>query len=233
MNYIKVNKLIKKPLYVQISDAIEEAFLEGILVHGDSLPTEKQLCETFDISPKVVSMMYRYLIKKGFVVRVIGKGTFIHSRHTTRVELKAFLKLDDKEMYKKEIVYVAKVKKPSSVMLTDSDVYVIYEVVYKKSDIVMLKKVYIESEFESHIYSLKTTKDIINIIKPFEKIESKLVAINLLEVESLYLKVNKHDPGFLSTTYYKNNNLVRIQEERYFPGAFTVWEETLDDVSLL
>ncbi|MCD8561970.1 MAG: winged helix-turn-helix domain-containing protein [Acholeplasmataceae bacterium] len=54
MNYIKIDKTIKKALYLQIKDSIEEAIQSGILSDNDRLPTESELCEVFGISDIVV-----------------------------------------------------------------------------------------------------------------------------------------------------------------------------------
>lgn len=232
MDYIKVNKLIKKPIYLQISESIEEAFLKGVLKHGDALPTEKQLCETFDVSPKVVSMMYQHVLKKGFVVRIIGKGTFIDAHQKTVVPLKSFLQFDHLEGFKREIVYVSNMNKPSSVKIQTEEVFVIYQLSYFKNDVVMFKKIFLDQSYEHGILSMSSVEALIHEDDTIDAVDSKLIAINILDIEAMYLKVNKYDPGFLATTYYKHNDRVLIQEERYFSGIHTTWKETLEHVRL-
>lgn len=232
MDYIKINKLIKKPIYLQISESIEEAFFKGLLKHGDALPTDKQLCETFGISPKVVSMMYKHVLKKGFVVRHIGKGTFIDARKMTVVQLKKILQFDQLEGFKIETVYISKIKKPSSVKIQTDEVFVLYQLSYFENNVVVFKKIFLDESYEQKVLSMSYTNLMIKDDDKIDTIDSKFIAINILDIEAMYLKINKYDPGFLATTYYKNNSRVLIQEERYFSALHTTWEDTLEYVYL-
>ena len=89
--YIIINKLISKPLYKQLADSMEQAIVKQTVKHNELLPTEAELCSTFDISPKVVSMAYRQLSLLGLIRRVSGKGTFVDSRKKIISRLRDFM----------------------------------------------------------------------------------------------------------------------------------------------
>lgn len=107
MNYIKVDKTVKKALYLQIRDSIEEAIHTGVLADNDRLPTESELCEVFSISDIVVKNAYKLLVKQGLVTRVQGSGTFVSTRKIFKFPLKGFDKIGDFAAYR----YTSKVKR--------------------------------------------------------------------------------------------------------------------------
>lgn len=95
MNYIRIDKTIKKALYLQIKDSIEEAIKSGILADNDRLPTESELCEVYGISDIVVKNAYKLLVKEGLIIRVQGRGTFVSTRRVYRFPLKGFHFISD------------------------------------------------------------------------------------------------------------------------------------------
>lgn len=77
MNYIRINKFSKIPLYLQIKDSIKEAILSGQIKNHDRLPTEESICRFYHISRPVVRQAYQELIDEGLVIRHQGQGTFV------------------------------------------------------------------------------------------------------------------------------------------------------------
>ena len=49
MNYIRINKFSKVPLYVQLYDSIKAAIQSGQLKDKDKLPPEEVLCSLYDL----------------------------------------------------------------------------------------------------------------------------------------------------------------------------------------
>jgi DNA-binding GntR family transcriptional regulator len=99
MNYIKIDKTIKKAFYLQIKDSIEDAIKKGILSDNDRLPTESELCEVYGISDIVVKNAYKLLVKEGYIIRVQGSGTFVSTRKIYRFPLAGFDKLSSFSSY--------------------------------------------------------------------------------------------------------------------------------------
>jgi GntR family transcriptional repressor for pyruvate dehydrogenase complex len=64
-------------LYEQIVEQIEQHILDGVLKLGEKLPSERELCEQFNVSRTVVREAIRTLREKGLVDIQPGRGTFI------------------------------------------------------------------------------------------------------------------------------------------------------------
>ena len=77
MNYIRINKFSKIPLYLQLKNSIKNAILNGVLKDKDKLPTEEFIGQVFNISRPVVRQAYQSLIDEGLITRHQGKGTFV------------------------------------------------------------------------------------------------------------------------------------------------------------
>lgn len=77
MNYIRIDKFSKVPLYLQLKDSIKYAIINGVLKDKYKLPTEESISSAFNISRPVVRQAYQALIDEGLIARYQGKGTFV------------------------------------------------------------------------------------------------------------------------------------------------------------
>ena len=59
----------KRPAYLLVFGALEEAILSGRLSEGESIPTEMELCRQFDVQRSTVREGIRLLEQSGLVVR--------------------------------------------------------------------------------------------------------------------------------------------------------------------
>jgi GntR family transcriptional regulator len=65
------------PLYSQLVSIVKRNISAGTLSPGDLLPSEAELCRTFDISRSTVRQAIGTLEAEGLVVRKQGRGTFV------------------------------------------------------------------------------------------------------------------------------------------------------------
>ena len=72
------------PLYSQLMGIIKRSITAGALKVGDLLPSEAELCRTYDISRNTVRQAIGALEEEGYVVRKRGKGTFVTDPNTRR-----------------------------------------------------------------------------------------------------------------------------------------------------
>ncbi|OJV89732.1 MAG: GntR family transcriptional regulator [Bacteroidia bacterium 44-10] len=76
-------------IYNRISNEIIKLIESGELTPGDKVPSENELISTYDISNTTARKTLSNLEKKGWVIRIKGKGTFVTNRskemHLTRV----------------------------------------------------------------------------------------------------------------------------------------------------
>lgn len=99
MNYIHIDKTIKKAYYLQIKDSIKNAIQQGVLLDMDKLPTEHEICEVFGISDIVVKNAYKLLVQEGLITRIQGSGTYVSTRRVFRFPLKGFSKMSSFESF--------------------------------------------------------------------------------------------------------------------------------------
>lgn len=74
------------PLYLQLEQIIKSRVLKGEFLPGDKIPTEKQLCETYQVSTITVRQAILNLVKDGLLFRKQGKGTFISDVDTKNLK---------------------------------------------------------------------------------------------------------------------------------------------------
>ena len=65
------------PLYSQLVSIVKRNISAGTLGPGDLVPSESELCKTFDISRSTVRQAIGALEAEGLVVRKQGRGTFV------------------------------------------------------------------------------------------------------------------------------------------------------------
>lgn len=67
----------KQKLYVQIYSIIKEKIENGEWPSGTQIPTEDELCKTYDVSKVTVREAIQELAREGYLKRQQGKGTFV------------------------------------------------------------------------------------------------------------------------------------------------------------
>ena len=72
-----IDKQNKMPLYFQLMDIIINMIEEGNLRENDQLPSERELCDIYDISRSTVRQAIQELEKEGYIYKLHGKGTFV------------------------------------------------------------------------------------------------------------------------------------------------------------
>jgi GntR family transcriptional regulator len=96
MNYVSINKLSSKPIYVQLADSFRFAIKRHQLKQNDHLPTEEELCKKFEISNIVVKQAYQLLSEEGLITRIQGKGTFVRSVPVLDVDFHDFKDIENR-----------------------------------------------------------------------------------------------------------------------------------------
>lgn len=81
-----------EPLYLKILNDLEKKILDGELLPGDQLPTEKELSEKYQVSRITSKRALGELEKNGMIERTRGKGSFV-KKQETKIEHKKILLL--------------------------------------------------------------------------------------------------------------------------------------------
>jgi len=72
-----VDRESQEKLYVQIFSIIKGKIEKGEWSTGNQIPTEDELCKSFDVSKATVRIAISELVRDGFLKRWQGKGTFV------------------------------------------------------------------------------------------------------------------------------------------------------------
>ncbi|MGI6455664.1 MAG: GntR family transcriptional regulator [bacterium] len=72
-----VDRQNPQKLYLQLVEIIQNAIDKGELSTGSQLPTEDDLCKLQGVSKAVVRGAMQELVRKGYIRKIPGKGTFI------------------------------------------------------------------------------------------------------------------------------------------------------------
>jgi GntR family transcriptional regulator len=65
------------PYYIQLKEVLREKIEHGEWKAGDQIPSEPDLCESFDVSRTVIRQAFKDMEYEGLIVRKKGKGTFV------------------------------------------------------------------------------------------------------------------------------------------------------------
>lgn len=79
---LDVNNTI--PLYLQLKEIIKNEIITHKYLSGEKLPTEPELCETYQVSRITVRKAVEELCKEGMLEKKQGKGTFVKQRKIQR-----------------------------------------------------------------------------------------------------------------------------------------------------
>ncbi len=72
-----INAGSSQPIYDQIVEQLKNLILHGVLVAGDALPSMRLLAKELRVSVITTKRAYEELEREGFIITVIGKGSFV------------------------------------------------------------------------------------------------------------------------------------------------------------
>jgi len=235
MHYIKLNKLLKKPLYLQLAESIEQAFNQKELNAGDLLPTEKEICESFGVSTSVVKYAYKWLMEKGIVKREVGRGTFVwdemHEILETQAAFELFLNYTH---FKREVIYIEDIHNTLDTLHPVGELRVVYELVKKRTKPLALRKLFVQKESSDTFLEegwntdqrlrIKTTR--------LTPIQSYMRVVNLEAKEARILGLKPYAPAFFQKVdCFVEDTLVGVLEN-YYPGEHFTWRQIVEEIRL-
>ncbi|MFW6287337.1 MAG: GntR family transcriptional regulator [bacterium] len=140
------------PLYFQIMTLIKHYILSETLRPGDMIPSEKQLCDIYNVSRSTVRQALDHLAEENFILRQRGRGTFIADKKIRRnIDQIYSFTADMKEMNLQphSIVLEKKIEKAtediakSLKISIDTEVFRLTRVRYAKSEPLLLENTYV------------------------------------------------------------------------------------------
>ncbi|VYU68901.1 UTRA domain-containing protein [Clostridium tertium] len=74
-----IDKNSRTPLYLQLMNILID-MIENKLEEDSQIPSEREICEVYDVSRTTVRQAMDELEKEGYIYKVHGKGTFVSPR---------------------------------------------------------------------------------------------------------------------------------------------------------
>ncbi|MDF1508836.1 GntR family transcriptional regulator [Robertmurraya sp. DFI.2.37] len=78
---ITIKNRSEQPLYQQIKEQIKEAILRQEVKGGEKLPSIRSLASDLHVSVLTTKRVYEELEKEGFIISIVGKGSFVASEN--------------------------------------------------------------------------------------------------------------------------------------------------------
>ncbi len=72
-----IDTMSRMPVYEQIIKQVEELVMIGAMKAGDKMPSVRQISVSLSINPNTVQKAYTELDRRGIIITVPGKGSFI------------------------------------------------------------------------------------------------------------------------------------------------------------
>lgn len=139
----KINLESPIPMYYQIKEAILSMIEEGEFQVGESIPSERELCDFFGVSRMTVNKAILTLVNEGVLYRLQGKGTFVaEGKIKQHLQVKGFTE----QMKEKGLVTYNKILSFETVLATAAQKQKL-EMPYEENELLEISILrYIENE---------------------------------------------------------------------------------------
>src|SRR5579875_894785 len=77
MEWVRMVDRAKRPIYIAIADAVQEAISRGALRSGDRLPPHRTLAREMDVDLTTITRAYAEARRRGLIGATVGRGTFV------------------------------------------------------------------------------------------------------------------------------------------------------------
>jgi GntR family transcriptional repressor for pyruvate dehydrogenase complex len=99
----KYKPVRKTKLYEEVAEQLKESIYDGYLAPGDRLPSERELCELFQVGRptireaiRTLSIMGLVQVNQGSKGTIVGQGNITQYMEALRKQLSWIIKVDDK-----------------------------------------------------------------------------------------------------------------------------------------
>lgn len=220
----KISNNNRLPLYHQLYDIIVNKIHSGTYNEDDKLPSERELCEKYDISRATVRRAMVELEKNDYIYKKQGKGVFISSKAFEQ-DLLSFYSFSE-EMKKigktpSSIVIDFEVEKSDAKISEileldiDTEVYKFTRLRLADGEPMMLETTYLPTDrFEALSRELLSNNAMYDVFTDkynveFGKAEETFQATAINSKEEKYLKVKKNSPAILlKRLTYENERVI-------------------------
>ncbi len=105
-----IDVMSRMPVYEQIIKQVEENVMIGAMGAGDRMPSVRQISINLSINPNTVQKAYTELDRRGIIITVPGKGSFISENASQILGESSRSKLEELSKLIKELAYAGVTK---------------------------------------------------------------------------------------------------------------------------
>lgn len=116
----------EQPLYQQIKDQIKGGILRQELKEGEKLPSIRSLANDLHVSVLTTKRVYDELEKEGFIVTIVGKGSFVASENLE------MLSESKRHMIEKKLSEVWQMSK--TLGINKEELYLMMDIIFAEDD---------------------------------------------------------------------------------------------------
>ncbi|MDP2753278.1 MAG: GntR family transcriptional regulator [Nitrospirota bacterium] len=226
-----VDRESKLKLYVQIYSIFKEKIEDGEWPAGTQIPTEDELCKTYDVSKVTVREAIHELVREGLLKRQQGKGTFVTYfvpliGLVMRTRL-AEIMLGEGVTVKREVLERG-VRKPAedikTFLMTEADVYhILCKKVFNGESCIeesffplfLLPNIANEDIFSNSLYELIEEKGTKKIFRVMQTVEVTMVK----EDKAATLEIKEANPALLINRVFIASDGTPIAYMRLIGGS--------------
>lgn len=118
-----IDVMSRVPVYKQLIKQVEDQVLKGIMKEGDKMPSVRSLSMELSTNPNTIQKAYMELDRRGILVSVQGKGSFISAEALKIVGNQSKEKLSDLKEIVRKLAYAG---------VSKSEITDMIEEVYKR-----------------------------------------------------------------------------------------------------
>lgn len=220
----KISNNNRLPLYYQLYDIIVDKIEGGVYSEDDKLPSERELCEEYDISRATVRRAMVELEKNNYIYKRQGKGVFISSKAFEQ-DLLSFYSFTEemKKSGKKpssKVIDFEKIKADEKIaekleLAVGTEIYKFTRLRLADEIAMMLETSYLPAaRFEGLKAELLDEKAMYDIFSDkynvrFDKAEETFQATAINEDEEKHLRVKQDSPAILLKRWtYEDNKVI-------------------------
>lgn len=226
-----VDRESKLKLYVQIYSIFKEKIEDGEWPAGTQIPTEDELCKTYDVSKVTVREAIHELVREGLLKRQQGKGTFVtYSVPLIGLVMRtrlAEIMLGEGVTVKREVLERG-VRKPAedikTFLMTEADVYhILCKKVFDGESCIeesffplfILPNIANEDIFSNSLYELIEEKGTKKIFRVMQTVEVTMVK----EDKAATLEIKEANPALLINRVFIASDGTPIAYMRLIGGS--------------
>lgn len=220
------------PIYFQLKKDIINKINKGIWLPGQSIASERELCEIYEVSRMTIRQAVGELVQDGVLIRQKGKGTFVCDPKVKQQDMMSFTEMIKQtgRTLKTEVIDFDVIDTPEEFQ----DAFMlekVYKIVRKRivdNECIAVESVYIPVDYCGYIDERMLTGSLYKILEDYgyaiSSSTSSIIAVNVDEDIKALFGCNDNFPTLkmISNIFTGNNKLLFVEEALYRSDKFTL-----------